>query len=489
MNIVDTVSTHEPNGVEIVVPVKQYNSFQEKAERFFSFWEPGRCLLNGKDVAGVEGKKLSDTIYVTPDTHQDYIVMGGVAYPADNLDGNQGYYRSYGVVAFVEMGAVHFTPSRESLNMTERTKARNAKIADEFKTTLNTVIQDEINGAVSHAEALQIFYSWHRVLGSTLRPNTFKYHAETLPTAFSGKFLIYTPNGYYRQKVSTNRQVGWEEVGNSLVVHGFEADQLSTTYKQKLIKYAEDNDLDYDKFLLCETPPGAPWTDNATTVDFEDIKAIKLPPRQPNPYSTRIKPNREKYEILDKNGYREWSAEFDDTGDVFYYSPAEFDNYVGECLRSALPDATIVVIGKNRFAKFMRDYPHAKHVREAAKQAHKDAVAALTRYDRLYIHRGYNDGSDVKNFDPTKIDDPDVVAYINDVKNIKQSDRTNKYQVTRAALIQMDESVLAVPTERLVSPMPQYPLAINPGYGQMKWDHIYLYMNAAYKARQDGDLK
>ena len=132
IQIVSQTQSDEPNGTEIVIPTKVTDAgeIQKKAESFFQYWPKGSVLVNGNDPKHFEGLELIENMWIVPSSNRNNryssnnsnctIVMGNVPYPA-TVKHELTY--EYELVVFVPIGAVHFTPSRESLQMTKKTTA------------------------------------------------------------------------------------------------------------------------------------------------------------------------------------------------------------------------------------------------------------------------------------------------------------------------------------------------------------------------------
>lgn len=121
-------NTDDGNGVEISVPIKDTMSFNRKARRFYRFFPVIPNFVGDSDfpqklVPEVileldDEAKIIKSVY--EDESSDYVVMGGVAYP---YRGSYGRRFNMGtVVMYAPIGAVDFTPSREDLHLTSRTK-------------------------------------------------------------------------------------------------------------------------------------------------------------------------------------------------------------------------------------------------------------------------------------------------------------------------------------------------------------------------------
>lgn len=151
VDIKGTAETDEPNGVTVSVPVDDADAMRQAAHRLFGTWEPGTVLVDGEAPRYVPDTMLqvTDQLYARriehnherTDPHNGLtIVMGGIPYPAtaaiieqaaratENTQMQQAFtaladrrYNRLDLIAFVPVGGVDITPSREDLRDTPRT--------------------------------------------------------------------------------------------------------------------------------------------------------------------------------------------------------------------------------------------------------------------------------------------------------------------------------------------------------------------------------
>jgi hypothetical protein len=143
--------TDEGNGVTITIPVEPGDEqrFHDKAEHLFRFWDAKDVKVTLPDGSDVEIQHvgddenwlwLDDGIAVGESQHgSSYIVMGNVPYNARirtpwNLP----------VIAYVPMGEVHFTPSREELHYTDLTNETIETIQDYVNTAWQAKVREAI---------------------------------------------------------------------------------------------------------------------------------------------------------------------------------------------------------------------------------------------------------------------------------------------------------------------------------------------------------
>lgn len=164
IRILADVETTDPNGVTVKIPVRQYDvyQFQTTAGTFFQAWAGRRpVLVDGEVPTGYELDE--DTIQVDPDVlvlkrepHHSKVVMGGVTYPFDAT--TLGF--SHGIVAWVPMGTVHFTPSREALHRTDLTKDTLDTLVAFAKQQLHKALAERLASAPTYWEAAKVAVAW-----------------------------------------------------------------------------------------------------------------------------------------------------------------------------------------------------------------------------------------------------------------------------------------------------------------------------------------
>ena len=484
MEIVDTKATTEPNGVEISVPAKQGNTFSRKSLDFFRFWQKGTVLLNGAEPAAIVGEQITpNMISVKSDVLEtDIIVMGGVAYKCGNnlYSGHRSYYNSFRVVAFVDIGEVNFVPSREDMAMTPLTKATIARLNKEFSTALWTTVQDDIEAQKSHPEALAAVMKWEKLLGTNPNGKALTYQGAIVPKQWQGTFSIWRPNRS-RYSLSTGyRQIDHNTIESSVIVTDYDPTQKITgTHKEKMRKWAADNNLSPQQFVLClGANPGLPWVNGKGVVSWADIKSYKL---NNGPRQARVV----KYDVFDATlGYFKETDTLVGT-EFLYVSPKERMNGASaKVIQTAFPNHKIVQIGENRWEKFKRENPTAQHVDAAVMGEIKKVEASLTDLDKRMIamENGYSKGT-LKNFDESLVLDGDLAAEIKVAKGLTTSANVVEYNKVKNLARHAGMSMSNISGS--VSTLERYPLVSNL-YGKDQMAHAVLYINAVYTARLNG---
>ena len=160
MEIVATFPNVAGSGTEIQVPVPQHESaiFRDKIERFFKYWEAGTVKIDGVLNEGWNWSgyiKIDDRTYVSEGFGSGgTIVMGGVAYPAPFDSELQVPF-----VHFADIGAVVFSPSRESLLTNRQNREYFDAIVKKIKAGIVEALIKRISGAETEYAAVKAYES------------------------------------------------------------------------------------------------------------------------------------------------------------------------------------------------------------------------------------------------------------------------------------------------------------------------------------------
>lgn len=483
MEIVDTSATNEPNGVEVSIPVKAHNMIADKAYRFFRFWPAGTVLVNGQEPAKFEGKEIAPGIFTNESDKNDYIVMGNVAYPCTKrLVTAGGYNKPFGVVAFVKMGEVAFVPSREALNYgpgspTNATLDRILKTVDD---NVAKMIQTDINSKTTHWDAYNSFSDWMQKMGTNFVTRTkFTYKGTVFPESFSTHAYLYRPSRT-RHNLDFRKTLTMDDFKGTMVVTNFVPANINGSHKSRAKDYMYATFQGASKILFVNDGcPGGVWTANAHVVDWNVVKEATKVAKD----GTAALIKRDRYDVIDPNDQYGRTKGCDNitTTEIYYFSPAERE-INGRVLTSYFPGATIAVINRNRWEKFVRDYPTARHVTVVARENLEKARAALTDLDKMILGLDYWEASRYKSLDDTKIDDPDLAEAVRRVKTgVKASPTANAWEKAKAFASAAGVRVGSLPTSRM-GIMDKYPLA-----NMNNLTHTYIYINAVYAANKKGN--
>jgi hypothetical protein len=474
MEIIDTVSTTESNGVEISIPVPRNHNFAAKCRDFFRFWKKGTVLVDGKEPEYIEGRPVGDKFLLNKNLQKDYIVMGNVAYPVkEGLWPDNYSYNQMGIVAFVNIGDVNFTPSREDLQYTPKTKATIKALQKEFSDNLTASINDDIATSPTHIDAWKRAREWR---GSfPRRTGTLTYKGLFIPNEITfedGKEFNIHGNGRYAiwfRNASHSHQNS-----HIFIVNFADSMKMSPVQREKVAIYCTQNNLGSRYAVVTNKPDflkdqaDKVWIESFHFVDWAVIAPIKVV-RQANGSTTmRTDP----YDLYEGNYTCRQVRTLDTTKPIVYYSSAELEQptwLIGSCG----DDAQIIKLSKNRWEKFKRDFPTAQHYKDAVTQNQKKLIDKMTYADKVMWHYS-NLRFTARSIDVTRVDDPELVTFINVLLGpMAWSDAAGKLRA------QMNVRGTPVPDVDVPSnPLTNYPFFAR--IDSTNEDHTYWYLNACY---------
>lgn len=481
MEIISELPTDKPNGVKISIPMRS-GEVENVVRDFFRFWKPGTVLVNGKEPKHITGTQIGDFLYV-PNLGYDYVVMGNVAYPIDSqyrILESSLYYHHDGVVAWVDMGEVNFTPSREALHMTGHTKATLAGLRRTLATSIAKHIEDEIENAPTHAEAAKKYFELKR---TPLRDYVegVKYKGEEIPEyiGFDHKWdtrrNTITISNYAQYQILIEDDV--------YILHGYTNEKVHSTHRAKLRTWLADNDIKAKQVYICEEIPGGQWTKHIGTVHWDEVKKVKLQRAQPVKIATD-----EVYDEIDSRGWRGFNMKVDSSKTTLLYgsnseiSSAEAKEKAAKFLVD--DDTQFVLLHKNRWKKFKLDHPNAVHFMDALKQRIADYQANLTDAEKFLLKVNGQNKQLCARLDATKIDDPELSAYIAAVTSDGTDDLTlqKNYQRHMSTAYYFEIPFVRIDPD-YKNVFERYPLMRGYGsYGRYEpEEHVYTYLNAAYQ--------
>lgn len=475
MTVADTSLTDEPNGTEVVVPTKRHNNFSRLAQTFFSFWTPGTVLVDGVAPKRVDGLWLNDRLCVI-DGYDSYIVMGNVAYPA-TLSVDLPYATA--LVAFVPIGSVEFTPSREALMYTAKTKAHLEQVVADFSASIVGSLQRAIDLADTPQDAIKAFNNWSRSLPKEARAAKYTFKGKDLPTSYTNDSTVLVRRNSNRMNESQRaKEVQVAVWPDAVWITGYDAGSFTVGQKKKLLKWCENFNGSVQYFILTDKPIPRQWIDADRIVAWSVIKDIKLP----RAAGSSIGRTAGTFDII-RDGEVEYEVsadEFDADAPMFYHvgQPHEVRSQA-KLIADTTDSFTIVCMFTNRTAKFLRTFPNAKPVSAAVKAAHSLWVKKLTGNDKkaLYLKTQMSYLTDqVRRLDLDKIEDP-AFRYIDkltrrDVDGHAKTMRTFQNMGLRTKLIEIED------------PMDRYPLLT---YSAIMRDpeHSLQYINVFYNMNKE----
>lgn len=478
MTIVAEYETDEPNGVEITVPAKSYNHFDSKAQKFFRFWDEGTVLVNGVAPQRIDGFWVSENLLLTKETDNDVVVMGNVAYPM-----NEYSYGAWKTVAFVEIGAVTFTPSREALQMTPKTKNRIEAIKKEVEEKKIAAIQKQINEAPDRLTALKLFVD-SASLGFR---GTATYQGKDIPSSFDApmdeKFTVVKAHkGWGDRGYSDERAIPMNIAVNSYWLVGFPKDESFSPYKRKkLNQWQAKQSFDVPKnYILVDKLPNSPWIDKTHVKNWSEIAAEKIVREGTVGKSGKIAGSY-KDVVVDGTIKSEVAAsEIDITKPIYWRRRDRFYHETLTFLKNKHPKGyTLVTLPNNRIAKFQRDFPKAIEIditwhRNIAKKW----FDGLSKEAKLAFELKVNNVDWLRWLDEFQIDDPELALLVTAAKERKHDKHYQDWRESYRNFLNVNFS------DGYQKILNQYPLLTAQRiYGKIDpktEDHYYMYINAVY---------
>ena len=489
MTIVDQCKTEDIQGVEIVVPVNISNKFEEKANKFFRFWQKDKVLINGAKPTPISGIWIADDMLLTDEVDEAFVVMGNVPYPVV-IDRDSQRYSSYRVdsswwlVTFVGIGEINFVPSREALQMTSRTKTTLANIKEREKLEKIPALVRIVESSPTRHEAVSNYFKC-RSLGLT---DKVKWHGNEIPGKFEGIFVSVDLHAYYRSK-------GWsvvkEVVSNTqaLWLTGYEGESFTPHRRKKLDKWIMEKklgDTSRSVILTKELPANKEWIDKSKVFPWQEVKDTMIEKEGSSPRADG-RPTGSYDAFVAGTSQRGIPADSLSRTELFYVHASIGGNWHSrpggiDSLLLLHPNATLVTLQKNRINKFIRDFPMAKELNEYLKNKAIEWKDSIDVDDRIAYHIQDNYSyNDFKKLDKDLVADPELKKLIilvkRDVKTLRQEIKNWSNWIR---LDDFDKS-------EWVCPLDKYPLLANLDLTYASQPAIvdaYVYLNAAYKARQ-----
>lgn len=478
MEIVDTVTTNEANGVEISIPVKPANHFLRKAVHFFSFWDEGTVLINGEQAKRVTLTKVTDSIGIGQNLGSDFIVMGGVPYPVEGgglYTARRPYSDPFNVVAFVDIGAVNFTPSREALAYTKRTEATVVNLRAEVLTHLRQSAQKEIDAAATPSEAFTVFSQWQNRMGSTVIPQGTKYRDVVIPAsfAFPQTYTVWHSN-YSRGQIRTGYQtIDHANLHNNMIIVDYDDIKITPRHKEKIRQWKNVNGVSASQHFFTKDNPAAFWLTPKQIVSWATIKAVVIASAGSG---TKSVPQ---YSTFGIDGYPRKVTDLDKTKQYLYVGTRSGLNANSiKGFYASFPTICIVSLSENRVEKFVRENPTSISLSRFVEKQITVVRDVLNDRDRKVLGIDTYERQTLKSMDPSRITDPDLVDAINIAKGMVSTANAVAYtKITQAArLVNIHAADL-----RTSSALTGYPLIGNANRGTLSQEHIYIYINAVYE--------
>lgn len=484
MEIVLDTETDEPNGVEIIVPAKRGNMFEQKAREFYQFWERGSVLVNGEEPDYISGREVKSGLLMVPELSKDYLIMGNVGYPLDDRHqiGNRTYYSRYGVVARVEIGDVNFTPSRESLHYTKKTEATINRIRDEFKAGLDGIVERDVTACATQEEALNTYLEWYNLLGGGYNRYPFadvEYKGKKVPLRIEHPFLSYKVN-HTRYAVDSHNIIDIKTARDTPIIYGFSGEKISGHQREKMRTWRTLNGFTSNNILICDELPDVleeDWIPESKVYSWDDVKTAKAPGQKSGrpaalydvylPGATRIKQVK--------------ADEFPDDVEIALVAPRDLPNFrTVKAFLEEKDNVMIVRLQQYRWEKFRRSYPDAKDLTSFFKEMYESAVDGLTEEDKFNLGLDYRVRTLLQSLNEKEIADPELVTAIIAAKEVKPSDTLKRYEEMKELYGNFHFARYGQREIERVNPLEKYVL-LKYHYYDMDMEHATVYINAAYE--------
>jgi len=484
MEVIDSTPTDEPNGVEVVVPVKRYHEFESKSFDFFRFWQPGTVLVNGKQPSHIEGNPIADGIILVQNLSKDYVVMGNVAYPLDeahSLSDGRGYYNRYGIVATVEIGSVNFTPSRESLHYTKRTEASLAELKKVITARMPIAIQEHIDSQAGEFEAWKAYNSWKGIFGGfygnqKYLPAVPRYKGVAIDEVIHHEMLVFDLHSA-RYAVQDVRKFDLSHILDAAIIYGYDKEKVAPAHREKIrewVRQQGDNKFKGKVFITEDKPEIPDWLP-VTYVAWDDVKKVKVQRAAP------AKRQEAQFEVW-KDGNTSFLTKANISATkIILVKPGHHLSANGKRLIEKLtPGAAVVTLTWSRWESFKKNFSQAVGIQEYLNETLDNARAALTDDDRTFLSLGYSDRQALGALDASRIDDPSLSQLITFLKTRTTSDTVRTY--SDASNLYYDVSNVTLTNRLGISdgkdPLASYPLI--DGINSQNIEDAYFYINAKY---------
>lgn len=360
MEVIDETPTEEHNGVEIIIPSKRDHNFDRTVADFFQYWDESEVLINGKPRKPNEFFKINDELWMRKNwnTNSDVIVMGGIPYEVNNRLSRRP---NFPLILFVPIGFVDFTPSREKLHMTTRTKGYLDQAAKDVEKILNDFTSEALAGCKTRSEALVKATTLHTVLSS----HEITFNNEAVPWVFSA---------LNRQTAGSGSQANkrYNFYADENIIVDFDYEQVSATQKAKISLWKQNNGISANvKVTLVEMLPDNPWLKDLKVTKWDDINKLKIAPVKPR---TKRGP-RPPIDVLDVDTGSLVSGIA--PGKILVYDFKSNYTRLTSITRPILKGVVIHTITPGRVESFEKKYPSAVHVKDYMAVKIKEMVDAI----------------------------------------------------------------------------------------------------------------
>lgn len=457
MTILSETPTTDGNGVTITIPVSNIQEMTGAVNEFGRYLPQGKVLVNGadpsqrdkwtlivSDVEDDEGNVIISNIWQVSagqgfyTRNQSRIIMGNVAYEpitpviAECLQ-ELGTYNTY-IIAEVPVGGVVFAPSREKLRDTPLTRRVEKAIADAYSKNIASAMCREIENADTPYEA----FSRANATGGIIRKagmDVPQYKGKDVPDAWTviagqkgwrpdARLVAWMMGGYGGANAEQCITMSSVAGVNGVIVNAPD-DGLTATNRRKA------RTLINGKMLILPertkiSDEHLYWLPKKEFIDFEDVKAVRLPRASSSTGTGTGLSTKGKHFIFDNGRYS--LGVVPDDADIRYVvksevikdwnstlvgrrtiDDAEFLKFSAR-LSEALPDdALLIHVYANRVDRLKKDYPLAKGLTESDVAAILEAHATkditdddIKAYASWSCFNGYDSLSHIPDADDDK---------------------------------------------------------------------------------------
>lgn len=294
---VDTLlrsSTEEPNGVEVSIPVSDVNAMIRESEDFFAVWKQDTVLVNGQAPESVWNSaiQIAEGVYMLPENptmpfasrrlrqKPNILAMGSVSYPLDPQVlqdiirplNNRFSAHSSDIRMFinVDIGEVDITPSRETLNYSDRTKAVLQSKMEAFFENIKIVASNYVSEAATPVEALNRTTSWRSKYW--LSGVEYIWNGHTIPGTILLKNAINQINFANGSRTATIYGATHLTVpvdGTRLMIHGVSTEEQRLRASRDIRDYVKGVNGSLQAGIALFTDPGTVFDDNIWLADVD----------------------------------------------------------------------------------------------------------------------------------------------------------------------------------------------------------------------------
>lgn len=526
MTVLEAGPTDEPDGVEVCIPTDDEYTLETKAIDFFSYWQPGLVLLNGAEPSELSGYRVSDA-YLVADRDTSYaatgrhdgrpltIVMGNVSYPPP--DGYENDWvnslpDSKRLVVNVPIGTVNFTPSREGLQDSERTRKALHAALEDFPQEVTQTVHAAITGAPDRPSAARAMIEARAAFGKKTVPD-LEWEGEEIPTVLSAEDLepvklengeehpaslwaariVRGYSGGSSARVSAG-QVSLDAAGENPWVLGYSNAKWSAPQRRKLDRYVEHHELHDDPkaatYFITDgaAVPRPEWIDGAvTTILWQDVREWKDPLKVNEGGSAPVRYAGTYPTYAEGYFQGKFPAENLPTdGRDLYYVVGDKNDEMPKLVKELLADDVyIVCVTYARHKKFLRLFPHAKDAIAAVRRGAQGWYKSLSEESRIAITIGpelrYRYVGPVA-LPPNRVDDPELSMLCRAYRLWQTGTLAARYTVRAPFIVLPDDA----PTIDFAAVCSRYPLIDGNAESTIDTheDHAIMYVNAVYAANE-----